>query len=585
VSRALRSILFLVTLMLAGCGADNKAEVSLPADLILHNARVYTFDWPAPAGADGQPAAQSPHTDGGWEPDASAVAVRGGLIVAVGGDAAMLALAGPQTRKIDLQGQTLLPGLADSHTHVFELGAKLNTVDLVDVETEAEAVALLAAAAQEQRPGQWVLGQGWDEGAWANRYPSKTLLSAAVPDHPVALKSLHGFAVWVNQTALDELGIAAETAVPVGGEMRLGTDGEPNGLFLNRATTLVNDRLPARSPAQLEDDLLKALEDMARNGYTTVHEAGTPAAHMAVLEKLEAEARLPLRFYAMLSVRDEALAKQWLERGPDTDSDSMLVTRSVKAYYDGALGSRGARLLEGYADQPQHRGISGDGYGFNQALTRALMDAGFQVGIHAIGDAGNREVLDFIEAVQRDSGRVGRHRIEHAQVLHPDDLPRLAELGVVASMEPPHAVEDKRWAEDRLGAQRIQGAYAWRSLLAQNTALTFNADNPGSDHNIFYGLHAAVTRRDKDKAPPGGWYPEQAVTMEEALRAYTSGAAFAAFREAQTGRIALGLWADLTAMDIDPLVVADTDPDGLLRGQVTMTVVGGQLRYQARSDR
>ncbi|MEM1435147.1 MAG: amidohydrolase [Pseudomonadota bacterium] len=567
---------FLIVLL--GCGSEQPApEV---ADLILHNGRVYTLAWPEPAGADGTPSYGAPFADGKWSPDAAAVAVRGGVIQTVGGDAEVLALAGPETEIIDLAGQTLIPGLVDSHTHVFELGAKLNTVDLVGIETEAEAVELMAAAAAQQPPGQWVLGQGWDEGAWANRYPTKALLSEAVPEHPVALKSLHGFAVWVNQAALDELGIAAETAVPVGGEMRLDDSGEPNGLFLNRATTLVNDRLPVRSPEQLETDVLTALEEMARSGYTTVHEAGTPAAHMAVLEQLEAEGRLPLRFYAMLSVRDEPLAREWLERGPDSDADSMLVTRSVKAYYDGALGSRGARMLADYADQPGHRGVSGSGYGFNQALTERLMARGFQVGIHAIGDAGNRETLNFIEAVQQRLDQVGRHRIEHAQVLHPDDLPRLADLGVVASMEPPHAVEDKRWAEARLGAARIRGAYAWRSLRRTGARLTFNADNPGSDHDIFYGLHSAVTRRDKALEPAGGWYPEEAVTIEEALRAYTTGAAYAAFRESFTGRIEPGLWADLTALDIDPFAVAETDPDRLLAGAATLTVVAGAVRFR-----
>ena len=260
----------------------------------------------------------------------------------------------------------------------------------------------------------------------------------------------------------------------------------------------------------------------------------------------------------------------------------MLVTRAVKAYYDGALGSRGARLLDDYADKPGHRGISGSGYGFDRDLAKAAMKAGFQLGIHAIGDAGNREVLDFLEAEFKADPTTaqGRHRIEHAQVISPQDQPRFARLGVIASMEPPHAVEDKGWAEDRLGPQRILGAYAWRSLRTGGARLTFNADNPGSDHSIFYGLHAAITRQDKQRQPPGGWYPEQRLTIEEAIRAYTSWSAHAAFREDQTGIIAKGRWADLTVMDIDPFALAATAPEKILAGRIRATIVSGKLVYQ-----
>jgi hypothetical protein len=284
----------------------------------------------------------------------------------------------------------------------------------------------------------------------------------------------------------------------------------------------------------------------------------------------------------MLSLRDEPLMREWIARGPDTDADSMLVTRSVKAYYDGALGSRGARLIDEYSDMPGHYGVSGSGYGFDRALTEAAMRASFQTGIHAIGDAGNREVLDIFaeKFAQYPQAQANRHRIEHAQVISPQDMARFAELGIVASMEPPHAVEDKTWAEDRLGPVRIRGAYAWRTLRRNNARLTFNADNPGSDHNIFYGLHAAVTRRDKALDPNGGWYPDETVSIEEAIRAYTIWSAYAAFREDKTGIIAPGRWADLTVIDIDPFVVAETAPERLLGGKVMMTIVNGQIIFE-----
>jgi predicted amidohydrolase YtcJ len=569
-------------LALAACTPEPADVSETPgADLILTNARVYTLNWAEPGG-DGTPAADAPRSADGWGPDAQAVATRGGEIVFVGNTDDALALQGEATRVVDLEGATVIPGLVDSHTHIFDLGAKLDAVDLTDVATEEAAVALVAERAKSIPEGEWILGAGWDEGAWANRYPDKELLSEAVPNHPVFLDSLHGFAAWANQAALDAGGITADSEVPIGGEMRLGEDGEPNGLFLNRATTMLDAIVPAPSRETLIKQVLIGLEQMAADGYVAVHEAGVGARAMSIVEQLEAEGRLPIRFYAMLSLRDEDLIREWLEKGPDQDNDSMLVTRAVKAYYDGALGSRGARLLYDYEDQPGHRGVSGDGYGFDQALNAAAMKAGFQVAIHAIGDAGNREALDILEAVFEDdpSTRNNRHRIEHAQVIAPEDIPRLGQLGIIASMEPPHAMEDKTWAEDRLGPERILGAYAWRSLRESGADITFNADNPGSDHSIFYGLHSAITRQDKNREPEGGWYAEQRLSSEESVRAYTNWSAYASFRENDTGIIEAGRWADLTVMDIDPFVLADESPGDILDGQILMTIVDGKVVYE-----
>jgi len=551
------------------------------ADLILTNARVYTLDWGEP-GPDSTLAPDAPRSDSGWHPDAEAVATRNGEIVFVGDTADALAFQGETTRVIDLAGATVIPGLVDSHTHVFELGAKLDAVDLTDVATEEEAVALVAERARSVPAGEWILGAGWDEGAWANRYPDKVLLSEAVPNHPVFLDSLHGFAAWANQAALDAGGITADSEVPVGGPMLHGGDGEPNGLFLNCATTMLATIVPPPSQETVIKQLLIGLKQMAADGYVAVHNAGLDSRAMSILEQLEEEDRLPIRVYAMLSLRDADLIRRWIEKGPDTDNDSMLVTRAVKAYYDGALGSRGARLLYDYEDQPGHRGISGDGYGFDQALNAEAMKAGFQIAIHAIGDAGNREALDILEGVFREDPSTGnnRHRIEHAQVMHPDDIPRLGQLGIIASMEPPHAMEDKAWAESRLGPERILGAYAWRSLRESGADITFNADNPGSDHSIFYGLHSAITRQDKNMQPEGGWYPEQRLSSDESVRAYTSWSAYASFREDDTGIIDVGRWADLTIMDLDPFILADESPSDILKGRILMTIVNGNVVYE-----
>lgn len=569
-------------LLLGACTQTSILRQNLAeADLILVNARVYSLDWSDPD-TEGRPAHDAPYAADGWMPDAEAIAIDDGVILTVGSAKDVLAHQGSATRIIDLGGATVLPGLVDSHTHVVELGAKLDAVDLTDIATEEEAVALVSERARTTPKGEWIIGAGWDEGAWANNYPDKTLLSAAVPDHPVILRSLHGFALWANQAALDAAGITGDSVVPEGGEMRRSADGAPSGLFLNRATTMLDAAIPLAPLETRKRQTRTGLMQMARDGYVTVHEAGADSHSMEAFEALEAEGHLPIRVYAMLSLRDEPLMREWIARSPDTDADSMLVTRSVKAYYDGALGSRGARLIDEYSDMPGHYGVSGSGYGFDRALSEAAMRAGFQTGIHAIGDAGNREVLDIFaeKFAQYPQAQANRHRIEHAQVISPQDMPRFASLGIIASMEPPHAVEDKTWAEDRLGPVRIRGAYAWRTLRRNNARLTFNADNPGSDHNIFYGLHAAVTRRDKAQDPNGGWYPEEAVSIEEAIRAYTIWSAYAAFREDKTGIIAPGRWADLTVIDIDPFVVAETAPERLLGGKVMMTIVNGEIVFE-----
>jgi len=295
------------------------------------------------------------------------------------------------------------------------------------------------------------------------------------------------------------------------------------------------------------------------------------------------EGRLPLRVYSMLAARDPELCEEWIRKGPDTDAESMLRTRSVKAFYDAALGSRGARLIEDYSDLPGHRGTAGADYGFDEDLVRRMILAGFQAEIHAIGDAANRETLDFFEGVlgEDPGARELRNKIVHAQVVHPDDFHRFGDLSLIASMQPPHVAEDKGWAEDRVGPERIRGAYAWRTMRENGVRLAFNSDLPGSDWDIFYGLHAAITRRDKERQPPGGWFPNQAMTPEEAIRGYTVWGTYPEFLEAYTGVIREGMWADLTIMDVDPFVVGATDPGALLGGRILATISRGDVVFEA----
>jgi len=564
-----------LALLASACGGPP------PADLLLTDARAYTLDWGEPDG-EGSPALDAPYrVDSGWAPDAEAVAVRGGRIVFVGSAEEGERYRGRDTRVVELAGATVIPGLVESHAHLLSLGNALFQVNLVGVETEEEAIDRVAARAAEVPPGSWILGRGWDEGAWANRYPDRRLLSDRIPDHPVWLRGLHGFAGWANDRALQEAGITRETEPPVGGEIRRDSAGQPSGLFLNRAVALMDGLVPPLSPLEVEARVSAALETLGASGYVAIHDAGTSAEVLAALERLEARGELPLRVYAMLNARDEELSREWIRRGPRDDREAFLRVRSVKAYYDAALGSRGARLLADYADMPGHRGISGEGYGFDQELVAEMIRAGFQVGIHAIGDAGNREVLEFLEGVAGENPGVldQRHRVEHAQVVHPDDFPRFAALRLTASMEPPHAVEDKAWALARLGPDRLRGAYAWRTFRRSGAHLIFNADLPGSDHDIFYGLHAAITRRDRELEPPGGWTPAERVTPEEAVRGYTSWPAWSAFVEDRTGVLREGMWGDLTILNVDPFVLGVERPEGLLEGRVLGTVVGGEVVF------
>jgi hypothetical protein len=573
-----------MVLLIGAWNACSRREPVEQADLLITNANVYTLSWGEPA-PDGTPARDAPHSAAGWKGDAQSVATRGDKTLFVGNNEGALRYRGAATRVIDAHGATVIPGLVDSHVHIVELGRALERVNLVDVPSEAEAVERVAARAAGTPKGEWIFGYGWDDGAWADHYPDMNLLSRKVPDHPVYLRGLHGYAVWGNRLAFEKAGITASTKSPDGGEIRKGRDGKPTGVLLNRAVSLLESAVPPATPQQLDARILAALQAMAAGGYVAVEEAGADSAMMASFERLASAGKLPIRMNAMLEARDEALTRQWLARGPDRLTKRMLTVECVKFFYDGALGSRGALMLADYSDQKGHRGVGGAAYGFNKELALQSMKAGFQIAVHAIGDAANRETLDLLESgiAAQPETRALRHRIEHAQVLDPADIPRFAKSGIVASMQPPHAVEDKGWAQDRIGPERVKYAYAWRSLRNSGATMVFNSDLPGTDYNIFYGLHSAVTRQGKDHLPAGGWHPEQRMTAEEALRGYTNWAAYSTFLEKETGTLAPGKWADITIMDVDPLSVGESDPGKLLNGSIVMTIVAGKVVYEKKN--
>ncbi|HZD04054.1 MAG TPA: amidohydrolase [Longimicrobiales bacterium] len=555
--------------------------------MILTRGRVYTFSWPDP-GADGTPAAGAPHDAGGWRPDGEVVAVRDGRIILVGSALEVDALRGGATRVLDLEGATVLPGIIDSHTHLDSFARRLVEVDLVGVADEEEAVERVVAWKRGRGvpDGAWIVGYGWDDGAWADRYPTAALLSERLPSNPVFLRGLHGFAVWGNRTALSEAGIDADTPDPEGGTIVRDGGGRPTGILRDRATALLAAAVPEPTPEAYDAALGAAFDSMTAAGITAVGEGDVAPDHLEALERLERAGKLSLPTWVWLHTQgpdpDTAYLGTWLRRGPDLNGP--LRVRTVKAFYDGALGSRGAWLLDDYSDAPGMRGTGGEAYGFSRDWVARMARAGFQVAIHAIGDAANRGALDFFDSLYAEDPAVrgNRNRIEHAQVLATADLSRFAELDVAASMQPQHAMDDMPWAEDRLGPERIRGAYAWRSLRRAGARLIFSSDLPGADWHLFPSLHAAVTRRDLRGAPEGGWYPDQTLTPEEALRAYTVWAARSVFSEADRGTIEVGKRADLTVTDLDPLAVSAADYEGVLGGRILLTVVEGRVVFDGR---
>ena len=566
--------LLALVIVLQGCAARPSAE------LLLVGGRVYTLSWPDPDG-EGRPNAAAPFDADGWRPDAEAIAIRGGRILYVGNRARAERLADSNTRTVDLKGATVIPGLIDSHVHLANLGANLDRVNLVGVKTPTEAVDLVVARAANTPKGQWIAGWGWDEGAWASHLPDMELLSKRVPDHPVVLTGLHTFAVWGNRLAFERADITKETVAPAGGEIKKDKAGNPTGVLLNNASALLTRVVSTPSAAQLADRLVHAMEVMIKAGYTGVHEAGADAPLLAAFDDLARTQRLSMPVFVMLAGRDQALMDAWQSRAPVTvtgQSGAELTIRGVKVFYDGAMGSRGAFFLEPYSDRPDHRGVGGAEYGFDDERMAGMMKAGYQVTIHAIGDRANRESLDFFASVLKTqpSASTTRPRIEHAQVVSLQDIPRFASLGVIASMQPSHAVEDMAWAADRIGQGRLKGAYAWRSIRRSGARMALNSDLPGTDYNIFYGLHSAVTRTDRSGTPAGGWRKEEALTIEEAIRGWTIWAAYAGFSETNRGTIASGKLANLTVMNIDPFRVAATDPRRLLDGTIVMTIINGK---------
>ena len=516
-------------------------------------------------------------------PVASAMAFDdAGEILAVGEAGALLAR-WPGATRLELGGATVVPGLIDAHGHVAGLGQARLRVGLEGTRDKAEVIARLREFAATLPPGEWLLGRGWDQNDWPDQaFPTAADLDAAFPDRPVWLERIDGHAGWANSAALRAIGQALDANgargawQPPGGRIVRDAQGRATGVLVDGAMALVDGVLPAMDVDAAERALVRGMEEAVRHGLTGVHDAGVSLLQMQAYRNLADRGEMPLRIHAMADGDSEALA--WLCRdGAYRHPGGRLQMRAVKLYVDGALGSRGAALLEDYADDPANRGlVLMSPAQLDDVATRAR-DCGIQVATHAIGDRGNRLVLDAYAAAL--AGHPGlRWRIEHAQVLAPEDLPRLAALDVIASMQPTHATSDMPWAGDRLGPDRIHGAYAWRSLRDSGARLALGSDFPVESVDPRLGLYAAATRANAAGEPAGGWLPGELLTPFEALRGFTRDAAWAGFAEGEVGTLAEGLRADFVVLAQDPLGIPATRLDDL---QVLSTWLDGRPVYRS----
>ena len=453
---------------------------------------------------------------------------------------------------IDGAGRTLVTGLIDAHGHVLSYGQSLLRVDLVGTSTEAEAAERVAAFAEANEELEWVLGRGWNQVLWdSNAFPTAASLDALVVEKPIWLSRVDGHAGWANSKAMEIAGVTRDTPDPDGGQILRDADGNPTGVFVDNAMALVRGNIP---PATLEEQkfaLMTAMKSLATYGLTAVHDAGVSSSTVAAYKQLLEDGPLPIRVNVMLGATDPLFTDR-LAEGHFSDADQTLTINSVKIAADGALGSRGAAMIDDYSDMPGHKGLILLSEERMQYLMRAAMNAGFQVNTHAIGDAANKLVLDSYEQLIAETGTTDlRHRVEHAQILRYEDILRFAELGVIPSMQATHATSDKNMAVDRIGDVRIQGAYAWRKLIDAGALIANGSDFPVESPNPFFGLHASITRQDKNNDPVGGWYPEERMTPAEAFASFTLDAAYSGFQEDWLGSLTPGKKADFIVLDRD----------------------------------
>ncbi|MEX0691904.1 MAG: amidohydrolase [Gemmatimonadales bacterium] len=544
--------------LLAIALAGQSVLAQQPADLIVVNANIWTSDVNRPR--------------------AEALAVRDGLIVFVGSRRGAEAMAGPRTERMDVGGLTVIAGMVDAHAHLLNLGLALRRVDLVGTRSLDDVIARVRARAVDTRSGDWIRGRGWDQNLWADtRFPTHQSLSSAVPDHPVAMTRVDGHALFVNARALELAGITRDTPDPSGGRIIRDADGDATGVLVDNAMALVNRVMARESGDETRAAVLAAIAEANRWGLTGIHDAGVSEGLLSVYEELARTGRYPLRNYVM--VRDnEATLDRLMERGPRLAVHDRLWVRSIKISVDGALGSRGAAMIEEYSDEPGVTGLITFPDSVLRRIAVKALRSGFQLNVHAIGDRANRMALDAFEWALGQAPRGDhRFRVEHAQNLHRQDIPRFAQLDVIPSMQGSHQTSDMAWVPNRIGWNRSQGAYVWRSLLNTGVVIPNGSDFPVEQVNPLISFRAFFTRMDNNGWPAGGWFPAERTTRMEALLSMTLWPAYAAFMENESGSLTAGKYADFVVLSQDIMTV---DERAVLDTEVVMTVLGGHVVYR-----
>jgi predicted amidohydrolase YtcJ len=549
------------------------------ADVVLLNGKIWTGEAASQAGGRNS-----------FGPHVEAVAISNGRFLAGGTSDEMRAYVASGTQVIDLGGRLAIPGFIDDHVHFMDGGFQLLSVDLKDARSEAEFARRIAERAKTLPAGRWIEGGDWDEEAWPDaKLPTRWMIDSVTPNNPVFISRYDGHAALANSEAMKLAGVTKETRDPVGGVIvRDPATGEPTGIFKDAAQGLIGKVISAPTEAEFEEALKAGQVEARRVGVTSVEDItvggdspnGSFTGEIQMLRRAEREGWLTCRFYAITPI---AAWKRLADAGISHDMGSdFLKLGAVKAFADGSIGSRTAWMFDAYTDDASNFGLPlhlMQPPSKMEEAVRGADAAGIQLAVHAIGDRANAEMLDIFARVGSENAASLRFRIEHAQHVRPQDFARFTKLGVIASMQPYHAIDDGRWVEKRIGHQRSASSYAWRSMLDAGAHLAFGTDWPVAPLNPLLGIYAAVTRATLDGKHPEGWFPEQRLTLEEALRAYTSGSAYAAFEENEKGSIAPGKLADLVVVSDDLFSIR---PERIKDAHVVMTVVGGKVVYESR---
>jgi predicted amidohydrolase YtcJ len=539
------------------------------ADMVIQNGKIYTVDE--------------------FNPLVEAVAVKDGKIIAVGSQGNISQWIGAQTQVINLNRGTMIPGLIEGHGHFMGLGFAKMRLDLTTISNYDELVDMVASAVEKSEPGEWILGRGWHQSKWTST-PNTTVkgfqthekLSAVSPNNPVWLTHASGHAGFANEKAMEISGISAESQFGDGGEIIKNLKGTPTGIFNERAQGLISRNVPEEVSGNAEMAFNLAVQASLENGITSFQDAGSGRSAIEIYRKGLNTGKLKVRLYVMLTSRDPDLLEEWYEKGPEIGTGGDYLTiRSIKLNADGALGSRGAWLLDDYLDRPGHVGMATQSMEYVYEVSSNGFANGFQVNTHAIGDRANREVLDQYEAVFDENPDIDhRWRIEHAQHIDPKDIPRFAEMGVIPSIQAIHLSSDRPWAIYRLGPKRIkEGAYVWRKLMDSGAIVINGTDVPVEPVNPIASFYASESRKTLNGTPDGGFEPDQKMTRFEALKSYTINAAYGAFEENIKGSIEVGKYADFTVLSQDIMTISE---DKILQTKIRYTIVNGKIEYEAK---